>query len=244
MHSILLVDDDKCVLDALSFALNKEPYNVITAESGQEALEILKDEDVALIISDVLMPGMNGIELLKRANELSPYSIKIILSGFSEVEMIIEAINSGLLWRYLLKPWKNEDLIMTIKSALSYYQLTKDNIKLLGELKDKNQELENLNQNLEGKVHERTQILTNYNDFLIQLLDGVPIKTFLHNIVEFLSYILCTRHISLIIPGETSYNTYSSAEIQNCNALTNLINKVKENTGKMYRRWNMCYTNN
>ncbi len=234
MHNILFVDDEKCILDSLTAVLRKEPYNIITAESGSEALEVLENESVAMIISDVLMPGMDGIELLKRASELSPHSIKILLSGFSEVEMIIEAINSGLLWRYLLKPWNNDDLVMTIRSGIDYYQLNMDNLKLLEELKFKNEELENLNQNLEEKVQQRTYILKNYNDLLIQLLDGIPINTFLHNIVDFLSYILCTKHISLIIPGETSYNTYSSSEIKNSEALTKVINVVQVTNDNYY----------
>ena len=239
MYSILLVDDEKCVLDSLIFALKKEPYRVLTAESGQEAIEILKEEDVALIISDVLMPGINGIELLKEANLISPNSIKMLLSGFSEVEMIIEAINSGLLWRYLLKPWNNDDLQVTVKSALSYYQLNRDKHKLHEELRLKNDQLENLNQSLEIKVQQRTEMLTDYNTLLVQLLDGVPVEKFLHNVVNFLGKTLNTEHISLLIPGESSYNTYSSTEIQNSTALTKIINKVKE-TSEICRENGIC----
>ena len=234
MYSILLVDDERCVLDSLVFSLKKEQHNILTAESGMEALEVLKEEDVSLIISDVLMPGINGIELIKMANEVSPLSVKMLLSGFSEVEMIIEAINSGILWRYLLKPWDNEDLIVTINTALQYYQLNLDKLKLMDELKYKNHELEDLNLCLENKVQERTQLLTCYNDLLVQLLDGIPVETFLHNVVNFLSDTLHTQHISLIIPGETSYNTYSSVEIQNSSALNKLITKVKDNKEKCH----------
>ena len=92
--------------------------SLILRDSGAEALQLLDRHDVALIISDQRMPSMTGIDLLKRTVSVRPQMVKILLTGYTDVGALIEAINSGLVYRYLTKPWNNEDLRVTVSRAI------------------------------------------------------------------------------------------------------------------------------
>ena len=100
-------------------------YEVVTAESGDEALKLLQQHNVALLISDQRMPGMTGIELMKNTMALRPQMVKILLTGYTDVDALIESINCGLVYRYLTKPWNNDDLKLTVARALEYYEAAK-----------------------------------------------------------------------------------------------------------------------
>src|SRR5580765_3280532 len=108
-YKILIVDDEAANLRMLE-RLFRDEYEPIIAESGEEALEMLNHFDVALIISDQRMPGMAGIEFLKKAAEMRPQTVRIILTGYTDVNDLVEAVNSGVLYKYLVKPWINTDL--------------------------------------------------------------------------------------------------------------------------------------
>ena len=120
-YKILIVDDEPANLRALE-RLFRQEYEVLTANSGTEALELLTQHDVALLITDQRMPGMTGIELLKKTMSLRPRMVRIILTGYTDVEALVEAINCGEVYRYITKPWSNEDLRVTIKRALENYE--------------------------------------------------------------------------------------------------------------------------
>jgi response regulator RpfG family c-di-GMP phosphodiesterase len=123
-YKILIVDDEPANLRLLERLFRRE-YQVITASSGSEALELLELHDVALIISDQRMPGMTGIEFLKRAADLRPPTVRIILTGYTDVNSLVEAINSGVVYKYVTKPWVNEDLQQTVVRGLQHYEATK-----------------------------------------------------------------------------------------------------------------------
>jgi len=120
-YKILIVDDEPANLRALE-RLFRQQYEVVTANSGTEALELLSQHDVALLITDQRMPGMTGIELLKKTMSLRPQMVRIILTGYTDVEALVEAINCGEVYRYITKPWSNEDLRVTIKRALEHFE--------------------------------------------------------------------------------------------------------------------------
>jgi YesN/AraC family two-component response regulator len=120
-YKIMIVDDEPANLRALE-RLFREHYEVLTANSGAEALELLSHHDVALLITDQRMPGMTGIELLKKTMSLRPRMVRIILTGYTDVEALVEAINCGQVYRYITKPWSNEDLRVTIKRALEHFE--------------------------------------------------------------------------------------------------------------------------
>ena len=120
-YKIMIVDDEPANLRLLE-RLFRQDYTVLTAESGEEALGLLAQHDAALLITDQRMPAMSGIELLKRTAALRPHMVRMILTGYTDVGTLVEAINSGLVYRYLTKPWSNEDLRLTVGRALEHYE--------------------------------------------------------------------------------------------------------------------------
>src|ERR1044072_3711174 len=126
---ILIVDDETEKLRALERIFRNE-HEVLTASSAVEALAALESHDVALLISDQRMPEMSGIELLSRTVSLRPHMVRILLTGYTDVSSLIEAINCGHVYKYVTKPWKNEELVITVSRALEHYETTKANHNL------------------------------------------------------------------------------------------------------------------
>lgn len=129
-HKILVVDDEPANLRLLE-RLFRARYQVITASSGTEALERLGQYDVAVIISDQRMPGMTGIEFLKRAAQMRSQTVRIILTGYTDIGALVEVINSGVVYKYVPKPWSNEDLLQTVARALEHHETNKRQHELL-----------------------------------------------------------------------------------------------------------------
>ena len=123
-YKIIIVDDEPANLRVLE-RLFRRDYEVITAESGEEALQLLGQHDAALLITDQRMPGMTGVELLKQTATIRPHMVRIILTGYTDVDALVEAINSGLVYKYVTKPWGNEELRLTVGRALEHYEMTK-----------------------------------------------------------------------------------------------------------------------
>ena len=121
MKNVLFVDDQKEILDLLQLKLKNQNYNSFFASGGDEALEIMKTENIHVIVTDLLMPGINGIALLEDIKEKYPNVVRIVLSGLSQVTSILAAINNGDIFRFITKPWKiDEQAESIIKSALDY----------------------------------------------------------------------------------------------------------------------------
>jgi putative two-component system response regulator len=123
-YKILVVDDEAANVRLLERFFRRQ-FQVITALSGFEALELLKQHNVSLIISDQRMPGMTGIEFLKQAAQMRQHTVRIILTGYTDVNALVEAINSGVIYKYVTKPWVNEDLQQTVVRALEFYETNK-----------------------------------------------------------------------------------------------------------------------
>jgi DNA-binding NtrC family response regulator len=128
-YKIMIVDDEPANLRTLE-RLFRSDYQVVTAASGAEALALLDQHDVALLISDQRMPAMTGIELMTKTVALRPHMVKILLTGYIDVGALIEALNSGLVYRYLTKPWDNDDLRLTVSRALEHYEMMKSRHQL------------------------------------------------------------------------------------------------------------------
>lgn len=120
--AVLIVDDEPDILDSLRFALDMD-YEVLTAQSGAEGLDLLSQHEVAVIISDQRMPKMTGVAFLAQAQEVSPDSVRMMLTGFADFDAIVEAINKGHIYRYISKPWESRDLEMDVKQAVERYEL-------------------------------------------------------------------------------------------------------------------------
>ena len=123
-YKILFVDDEAANLRLLE-RLFRNNYDVLTASSPEDGLEQLAVHDVALIISDQRMPRMTGSEFLKKAAELRPQTVRIILTGYTDASDLVDAINSGVVYRYVTKPWVNEELQQTVKRSLQHYETLK-----------------------------------------------------------------------------------------------------------------------
>ena len=157
VSTILIVDDEPGILSALRRLLHATRYQVLTAEGGATALEILASREVDLIISDMRMPGMSGTELFSRAQELYPDTVRILLTGYSEIDAVVRAINEGGIYRYLNKPWDDHDLLLTINQAFEQKRLRQETARLLALTQKQNDELASFNAALEVKVRARTE---------------------------------------------------------------------------------------
>jgi signal transduction histidine kinase len=157
--TILLVDDERPVLNALIRSLRRTPWKILTAESGEEGLEILRQEPVHVIVSDYRMEGMDGVTFLKHAKEDWPITQRVMLTGHASFEAVESAVNDSEVFRFLNKPWLDSHLIGTIKECIERHQLISSNKKYESELAARNREMEELNQELEKKVEERTKAL-------------------------------------------------------------------------------------
>jgi len=156
-HTLLFVDDESAILSSLRRLFRKSGYEILTAESGEAALEILAEREVALIVSDQRMPGMIGAEVLAHARKVQPDATRIILTGHADLAAATQAINEGGVHRYIAKPWDDEELRQVIREALERRDLRLENRRLADELRERNRELEELNEGLEARVAQRTQ---------------------------------------------------------------------------------------
>jgi putative nucleotidyltransferase with HDIG domain len=128
-HKLMIVDDEPANLRLLE-RLFRSHYKVVTAGSGEEALRLLEQHDVALLITDQRMPGMTGIELLKRTAAFRPHMVRMILTGYTDVTALVEAINCGQVYKYVTKPWDNDELRLTVGRALEHYETGKSRHEL------------------------------------------------------------------------------------------------------------------
>ena len=165
---ILFVDDEENILKSIKRSLIDEPYKILLANSGKEALDILSKNIVSVIVTDMRMPEMNGIELLEIVKKLYPNIVRIVLTGYAHVSTLIAAINSGQIYRYLIKPWKlDSEFKPTLKQALEYHKLISERNEIINNLKFKTIELqkqidekEKLIKEIEESNEKKKKVLT------------------------------------------------------------------------------------
>lgn len=171
VRAILCVDDEKNLLTSLKRLFRKEDYNVHTAESGPEGLELLKGHPVQVVLTDQRMPGMTGVEFLQKVKDMYPDTIRVVLSGYADAYMIVDSINEGEVYRFLGKPWNDDELKAVIRQCFERYDMLKQNIELTERTRVQNEQLQKLNENLEQMVEERTISLRLSQD----VLESLPI---------------------------------------------------------------------
>jgi response regulator RpfG family c-di-GMP phosphodiesterase len=194
-NRILFVDDEENVLRSLKRLFMSEDYTVLTALSGPDGLAVLKEVEVPVIVSDQRMPIMTGAEFLEKSRELSPDSVRIILTGYADVEAAIGAINRGGAYRYVSKPWNDNELLLVIKDAFDKYRLVKEN-KYLTELTiQQNGELKKWSTELEFYVQQHTIELTNQNKELKKL--NAKLKNNVSEVLGSLSGLIELRNRSM-----------------------------------------------
>jgi response regulator RpfG family c-di-GMP phosphodiesterase len=156
---LLVVDDEPSILNAIKRVFRSQGYEVLTANSGKEGLALLEREPVAAVISDMRMPEMDGAQFLEQVFVRWPDTKRILLTGYADTSATIAAINRGKIWRYVAKPWNDDELIVTVQQALAHRELMHENARLSELTRQQNDELKILNEGLEQKVVERTQQL-------------------------------------------------------------------------------------
>lgn len=149
---ILFVDDERDNLEALKRLLRKD-FELLTAESGEEALTLLRaSAPVDVILSDQRMPGMNGSEFLEKAQSIDNVATRVLLTGFSDLEAVVEAVNRGHIWRYLSKPWEPEELRLSLRQAAERTRLRRS-------LDDSRRELERALTEVQARDWSRERLL-------------------------------------------------------------------------------------
>lgn len=156
---VLVVDDEPSILSSVRRLLRQHGYDVLIANSGREGLEVLERERVDVVLSDMRMPEMDGAQFLEQVFARWPETKRILLTGYAEVSATIAAINRGKIWRYIAKPWDDNDLVLTVQQAIGHHHLMQENARLQQLTLAQNEELKTLNASLESRVEERTREL-------------------------------------------------------------------------------------
>jgi two-component system probable response regulator PhcQ len=149
-RTLLIVDDEALVRSALRRSLRSEGYSIFTAATAEEGLALLKEHPIGLVISDHLMPGMNGTEFLGRVRDLHPSVGRILLTGHADMEAAIKAINQGEIYRFLLKPWDDTELKITLHLAFERVELEQENRRLLATVRRQQARIEDLEGSFPG----------------------------------------------------------------------------------------------
>ena len=157
--AVLLVDDEESILNSLRRLLRGQPYEVVLATSGAQALEIMATRPIDLVMSDARMPGMDGATLLAEVHRLYPATSRILLTGYADLTTIIKAINDGQIHRYISKPWNDEELQLVLQQTLEHQRLERL-------ARDQTEQLKLLNATLEKRVAARTAELQQTADML------------------------------------------------------------------------------
>jgi len=159
--NILYIDDEKHNLSTFRVAF-RHYYNIYVAENAFEGLDILKEEEIHVVISDQRMDGMSGVEFFKRVKVNYPNCIRIILTGYSEMDIIVKAINDCGIFRFMMKPWEQAEMKQTLSNAVELYNLKKNNRNLILQLSELNTKLKNENNYLKEEISNES----GYRDIL------------------------------------------------------------------------------
>ncbi len=173
LHRILVVDDEEIVLVALRETLRREGYDVVTAQNAIPALEMLKKERFSVILTDQQMPAITGLEFLAQVKQIQPDATRILITAVLSLSTVIDAINKGEIYRFVVKPWLREELLATVKNAVQRYELICKNSVLQATTLAMNEKLSKLNQSLAeqiSRVADQNQQLERLNQALEQNL--------------------------------------------------------------------------
>jgi CheY-like chemotaxis protein len=176
--TLLLVDDEPSIISSLRRLLRSDGYRILTANSGKEGLKVLAENAVDVIVSDQRMPEMTGVEFLRTVRQLYPDTVRIVLSGFTELQTVTDAVNAGAIYKFLTKPWDDEQLRGHVQEAFLYGAMANENRLLTLQVRTANQQLAAVNRRLESVLAqarheiERGEISL---DIVREALDNVPL---------------------------------------------------------------------
>lgn len=180
-RTLLLVDDEVSILSSLKRVFRRDGYHVLTATSGAEGLALLAGHPVDVILSDQRIPGMTGIEFMREARRLHPHTVRITLSGYTDLQSIIEAVNEGAVYKFLTKPWDDDLLRHHVAQAFEQSALAAENRRLGEAVRASNRELAIANQRLESLVRDESELrraMQNAAGASRDALDVLPMAVF------------------------------------------------------------------
>lgn len=179
---VLFVDDEENILNAIKRAVLTEDFTTaegeefaaLFANNGIEALKIMKNQEISVLVTDMMMPEMDGLTLLKETKALSPMTTRIILSGHTQLSQVLSAINQGDIFRFITKPWSMQaDLFSVVHQGIEYYNLRRDKQELEKSLQQKNNAYKNMLRTLEGKFSSKQGDLEYLKKFMLLLITGL-----------------------------------------------------------------------
>jgi putative nucleotidyltransferase with HDIG domain len=162
-HTVLFVDDEPNILRAIQRVLRNEGITVLTAASAEEALNILAHTEAHAVVSDQDMPGTSGVELLAQVRDHYPAIVRMMLTGYTAMDVAVEAINRGEIFRLIMKPWNDEELKTILRQAFDHFDLKHEIRRLNQVTRSQNFSLQDMNKSLEAKVRDRTRQLDEKN---------------------------------------------------------------------------------
>ncbi len=179
---VLFVDDEKPIINTLKRVFRNEDFEAHFLQSGEEAIRFLEKNKIDVIVADYRMPEVDGLTVLKRVKERYPDAMAIILTGYPDLSMLLDAVNEVGIFRVLLKPWRNEELRHAVHQALEHQRLLRENQQLMELTVKQNQELRDINSKLLELVEEKTKEWIDIKEKLIQM-DKLSILGFMTGIV-------------------------------------------------------------
>lgn len=177
-RTLLLVDDEENIVSSLTRLLRRDGYRILQAGSGEQGLELLAQNEVGVIISDQRMPKMSGTEFLSQAKHLYPDAMRIMLSGYTALDSVAEAINRGSIYKFLTKPWDEELLRTSVSEAFLQYEMKMENARLFSKSRKANEQLLRINQELARLVVEKNSNITHSMNLLKvsqEILEHLPV---------------------------------------------------------------------
>ncbi|WP_243370981.1 HD domain-containing phosphohydrolase [Geotalea sp. SG265] len=206
LNTLLIVDDEENILRAVTrLLLEEDDIQVLTANSGSEGLKILQAHpDVALILSDQRMPGMTGAEFLQQAKSVAPEAIRMVLTGYADINATMDAINKGGASCYITKPWDDGMLVQTLTEGIQRYRMTMENKRLSALVQQQNAELQEWNKGLKSRVMEQTMRIRQQMEEL-RLSGEIATRNWQNTILAFSSA------IGLLDPMARSHSSNVSA---------------------------------
>jgi len=230
-YSILYVDDEQENLVSFKFVFRKH-YRIHLAQSADEGLELLEKSAIHLVITDQRMPRVTGIEFLEKVAKKYPDITRIILTGYSDVEAVIQAINKGRVYRYITKPWERNELKITIDNALEAFELKRQNKALIENLQSSNKQLEKTNTELDYFIYRSSHDLRRPLTTLmglnkvaqVSISDNMALQLFEN--VHTTAYIMDKMLLKLLMIREV--NKYSETNLVETNFFT-IYEKVQQN---------------
>ena len=180
-RTLLLVDDEEAILSSLRRLFRRDGYHLLTATSGAQGLALLAQQSVDVILSDQRMPGMTGIDFMREARRRHPHTVRMTLSGYTDLESIIEAVNEGAVYKFLTKPWDDDLLRSHVSQAFEQSELAAEHRRLGEAVRQANRELATANPRLESLLRhesERSLAMQNAAGASRDALDGLPMAVF------------------------------------------------------------------